>query len=212
MTMDFQNIIDISRTISPAALVYPGDAPLGLEKLCQIDSNCPCNITQLTWTTHFLTHVDPPLHFIEGGASLDEVPLHRFSGDALVIEVYGDAVQAGDIPLEPEARGRNLLFKTRNSKDRDPRIFDERHVYISSEAAKVAVARGVNLIGIDYISVDRFGDETYPAHQTLLGNGVLILEGLDLTDATPSLYTLIALPLKIAAGDGSPVRAILIPK
>src|SRR5215510_6310349 len=178
--MSYENIVDISRVIASDSLVYPGDPPLAVNKLCQIEPGCPCNISQLSWTTHFLTHVDPPLHFIEGGASLDEVSLHRFTGDTLVIEVEGDAVLPEHVPQDADVKGRNLLFKTRNSQVTSTQTFDENHVYISREAAEVLVRRGANLVGIDYLSVDRFGDESYPAHRTFLGNGVLILEGLDL--------------------------------
>lgn len=110
-----------------------------------------------------------------------------------------------------QTRGRHLLFKTRHSDTFDPRSFDEQHVYVTAEAAALAVERRVNLVGIDDLSVDRHGDETYPAHRTRLGAGVPILEGLDLGGVTPGLYPLTALPLRIARGDGSPVRAVLTP-
>ena len=208
-----QEPIDISRTISTNALVYPGDSPIEVTPLCKIGPDSPCNILQLGgWTTHFLTHVDPPLHFVKDGASLDEIPLSRFIGDTLVIEADGDAVSPSHIPSGDEIKGLNILFKTRNSATWNDHVFNENHVYVSGGAAELAVARGVNLVGIDYISIDRFGDEAYPAHRTLLQNGILILEGLDLTHVTPGRYTLIALPLRIAQGDGSPVRAVLIPQ
>ncbi len=107
------------------------------------------------------------------------------------------------------AAGLNLLFKTRNSAHWDPTAYDANHVYIERTAAEAIAARGANLVGIDYLSVDRFGDETYPAHHALLGSGVLILEGLDLSGVEAGRYTLYALPLRIEDGDGSPVRAIL---
>lgn len=204
-------IIDISREIAPDSVVYPGDDPLEVSRFCTIDESCPCNITKLGWTTHFLTHVDPPAHFVKDGGFLDDVPLERFTGPALVIEVEGDAVLASDLPARENILGKNVLFKTANSTRSEAEPFDQNHVYISAEAAKAAVERGVNLVGIDYLSVDRFGDEEYPAHRTLLGNGVLILEGLNLAKVPPGEYTLIALPLKIKGGDGSPVRAALVP-
>lgn len=209
--MKKRSIIDISRTISSQSVVYPGDDPLQLDKLCGIQPGCPCNITRLGWTTHFLTHVDPPLHFVENGASLDEIPIDRYFGEALVIEVDGDSVLESHIPTTGLAKGVNLLFKTRNSKRGDTEPFDADHVYVSRHAAQSAVEAGVNLVGIDYISVDRYGDEEYTAHRILLLNNVLILEGLNLSHVAPGRYTLVALPLKIAGGDGSPVRAVLIP-
>lgn len=207
----FQRVIDISRTISPEALVYPGDAPLEMERVCEIGADCPFNLTRLGWSTHFLTHVDVPLHFFQHGASTDDIPLHRFMSEAIVIEVSGDVIVSEHIPSEAIVRGKSILFKTRNSANFDPIQYDQNHVYLSGAAAETAVARKVSLVGIDYLSIDRHGDETYPAHRTLLSNDVLILEGADLSDVMPGHYHLIALPLKIAGGDGSPVRAVLIP-
>ncbi len=202
-------VIDISRRIQADAVVYPGDPSPEAVKLCEPGVDAPCNITALNgWTTHFLTHVDPPRHFIPDGDTLDDIPLVRFIGRALVVEARGDAVRPSDIPAARNLEGMNLLFRTRNSADEFVE-FNEDHVYVTAEAAKVAVDRGVNLVGIDYIGIDRYGDESYPVHNKLLTAGVLILEGLDLSDADPGDYTLIALPLSIAGGDGSPVRAVL---
>lgn len=204
-----KHLIDISRMISPQAVVYPGDSPLGISSLCKIEPGCPCNISELSWTSHFLTHVDVPIHFISEGASLDEVPLHRFSGPALVVQVDGDEVQPEHLPADESLEGKNILFKTRNSMITTDQHFDESHVYVGTRVAELAIQRGVNLIGIDYLSVDRFGDEAYPIHRTLLEANLLILEGLDLTQARPGWYELTALPLRIQNGDGSPVRAVL---
>jgi arylformamidase len=202
-------MIDISRTIEPESVVYPGDDPLVLKTLCEVSSDCPCRITQLGWTTHFLTHVDPPSHFVEGGKTLDQVPLTRFYGPAVVVEVDGDSIRAEHVPSRSVAQGKNILFKTRNSTVSSRTAFDKQHVFVTREAAEVLARHGVNMVGIDYISIDKFGDDTYPAHRTLLGNDVLILEGLDLSSVQPGEYILSALPLKIASGDGSPVRAVL---
>lgn len=201
-------IIDISRSIDSESLVYPGDDHLDVSPICSIGPECPCNITKLGWSTHFLTHVDPPLHFVKDGKSLDEIPLERFMGKARVIEVLGDCVKASDIPDE-SLQGVTVLFRTRNSAEFSNNHFNENHVYVSKEAAQKAVAVGINMVGIDYISVDKYGDADYPAHNTLLGNNVLIIEGLDLSAVSPGEYTFSALPLKISKGDGSPVRAIL---
>jgi arylformamidase len=204
-------LLDISRTISSDAPTYPGDPPLGTEPLCVIGEDAPCNVTRLTgWTTHVLTHVDAPLHFIKDGASLDEMDLTRFVSGALVLEVSGDAIGPADLPSRAEIEGKSILFKTRNSTEPTPGRFDEKHVWLSAEAAVQLAASGANLVGIDYLSIDRYGDEDYPAHRALLEASVLILEGVDLADVAPGRYTLVALPLKIAGADGSPVRAVLL--
>ncbi len=201
--------IDISRTISPGALVYPGDPPILAHSFCTIGPDCPYNLTQLGWTTHILTHIDAPRHFLANGPSLDDLPLRRFMGMSRVIEVEGDAVLPQHIP--PGVEGMNLLFKTRNSERWNPHEFDASHVYISREAAETMVESRVNLAGIDYLSVDRAADAEYPAHHSLLGGNVLILEGIDLSHVEPGAYHLLALPLRIERGDGSPVRAVLLP-
>lgn len=202
-----RSLIDISRTISGDALVYPGDAPLRIEQLRTIGPDSPYGLLEIHCTTHFLTHLDAPLHFFAEGESVEELAPDRFIGDALVIEVEGDAVRESDVP--ENAAGLNLLFKTRNSIHWDPHAYDTGHVYIDGAAAEAMAARGANLVGLDYLSVDRFGDDAFPAHRALLGAGVLILEGLDLSGVEAGHYTLYALPLKIANGDGSPVRAVL---
>ncbi len=198
---------DISRTITDDPLVYPDDPPVRMEPLFRIGTGSPFNVLQLNWSTHFLTHIDAPRHFLEEGEAVAQIPPERFIGPALVVDVDGDAVRASDVP--EAAAGLNLLFKTRNSAHWDPLIYDEQHVYITGEAADAIVASGANMVGLDYLSVDRFGDENYPAHRALLGGGVLILEGLDLSGVEAGSYTLYALPLKIEGGDGSPVRAVL---
>jgi arylformamidase len=204
-----RGLIDISRTISEGALVYPGDPPVRIRRRDDISSGAPFNLTELGWTTHLLTHVDVPLHFSASGAGVAEIPPGRFIGDALVVEVDGPAVLPEHVPQE--AAGLNLLFKTRNSTSWNPLVYDTGHVYVSAGAAEAIASRGANLAGIDYLDVDRHGDEDYPAHRILLGADVLILEGIDLSGVEPGPYTLIALPLKIAGGDGSPVRAVLLP-
>jgi arylformamidase len=204
------NVFDISRPISQNAVVYPGDDQLGQTTICDIGSDCPCRITALVgWTTHFLTHVDPPRHFVAGGKTLDQIPLSRFICDAVVIEAAGDAVLVGDVARAGDLHGKAVLFKTRNSFIQTTDKFDEKHVYISEAAARAAVQAGANMLGTDYLSVDRYGDDAFPAHRTLLGAEVLILEGLDLSAVNAGVYKLSALPLKIKDADGSPVRAVL---
>jgi len=202
--------IDISRTISGDTLVYPGDLPPAMSRARDIGRGDPFNLLELHWTGHLATHVDAPLHFYPAGDAVAEVPLDRFMGDALVIAVDGPAVLPEHVPERVD--GLHLLFKTRNSDHWDPRVYDVEHVYVTAAAAETIAARGARLVGIDYLNVDSSLDETFPAHRILLGAGVCILEGIDLAGVEPGPYTLIALPLKIAEGDGSPVRAVLLPR
>ena len=201
-------VLDISRLIAPGSLVYPGDPPVSIRRYCRIPDS-PFNMLHLGLTTHVLTHIDAPLHFCAEGPAIDALAPERFFGAARVIEVEGSAVLPEHVP--EDAFGLNLLFKTRNSRKWDSREYDPNHVFITAEAARTIVQSGANLAGIDYLSVDPFGDDTFPAHRILLGAGVLILEGIDLSAAPPGDYTLIAMPLRIEQGDGSPVRAVLLP-
>jgi len=200
-------LIDISRPISPEALVYPGDPPVAMERLCRVGAGHPYNLTQLHCTCHILTHLDAPRHFFDHGAAVDELPPQRFVSEALVIPIEGPEVLPSHLPKA--IGGLSLLFRTRHSGPWPPE-FDTQHVYVSADAARRMAAEGANLVGIDYLSVDRCGDPDYPAHRLLLGAGVPILEGLDLAAAAPGRYTLIALPLRLAGADGSPVRAVLL--
>jgi arylformamidase len=204
-------LIDISRVISPRALVFPGDRPIRMEPVCVIGPASPYRITRLEWTTHMTTHLDAPAHFRVDGATLDALPLERFTGEALVVDVPYECRSIGPelVPPEAEVRGRSILFRTRHSAHFDSTRFDEDHVYLTGEAARALAARGANLVGIDYLDVDHHGDENYPAHNALLGAGVLIMEGLDLSAAPAGRYRLFAFPLRIENADGSPVRAVL---
>jgi arylformamidase len=201
------NLYDISREIAASSVVYPGDASANVSPICEIGEAAPCHIMNLGLSTHYLTHVDVPAHFIKGGASLDDIALSRFTGPAVVVEAGGSVITAADVPVVPP--DVNVLFKTRNSDQPTEAPFREDHVYLAEDAARALSDAGVNLVGIDYISIDRFGDENYPAHRLLLGAGILILEGLDLTGVNPGRYRLCAFPLRVASGDGSPVRAVL---
>jgi arylformamidase len=207
------SLIDISRVIDPMSTVYPGDSQVEFEAIASLtspSSSDPCNITEVkNFTTHLLTHVDVPRHFLAEGKTLEEIPLSRFTGPAIVVDVSGKSVESHNVPAGIPS-GLNILFRTNNSSLGDSEPFPEDHVYVSEGAAAALVEARVNLVGFDSLSVDRFGDEEYPAHKTLLGHDILILEGLRLAEVAPGEYVLYAFPLRIARGDGSPVRAILM--
>jgi arylformamidase len=210
--MEYQEkkFIDISRAITPGALVYPGDPPIEMSALSRISGDCGCNVLRMNITTHILTHIDAPYHFLPNGRTIDEIPVDRFLCDALVVAIEEDEIQPWHLPLGEDIEGCALLFKTRQNFPNRIDVFDKNHSYLTEEAAKLLAHRQVNICGIDCLSIEKYGDEEHPAHKILLANGVLILEGLDLARAAPGRYTLAAFPLKIGQGDGSPVRAVLI--
>jgi len=170
------------------------------------------NVSRITLGTHTGTHVDPPIHFIPDGKAVDELDLEVLIGPALVVDMRGrSAITIADLEATIPAGVERLLFKTDNSRlwARGGE-FTPDYVALTAEAAHWLVARGLKLVGTDYLSVERYGDPHPGAHSMLLGAGVIIVEGLNLLDVQPGLYQLICLPLKIAQGDGAPARAVLV--
>ena len=204
-------IYDITVPISAELPVYPGDPNIELERVMSLKNGDVANVTRLCCSTHIGTHVDPPSHFIDGARSLDELPLETLIGTARVVDV-------GDVPAIDAAvlSGCNLdgvtrvLFKTRNSSFwPEAKTFHEDFVYIAPDAARRLVELGVQLVGIDYLSVEKFNFDEPATHLILLGAEIVIVEGLALRDVPPGDYELFCLPLKIKDGDGSPARVVL---
>ena len=176
-----------------------------------MDRGDRCNVSALSMSVHTGTHMDAPLHFIQEGRSMPTMPLDATIGPARIIEINDK------VSIKPQAllrhrirRGERVLFKTRNSRRAwETESFDEDFVYISKEAAQYLVDRGVRTVGVDYLSVGGFKKDGLETHLILLGAGVWIIEGLDLTQAKPGRYDLVCLPLKLLNSDGAPARAIL---
>lgn len=199
--------IDISYPIENGVPQWPGDTPICIRRICDIGPDSVVQITKLDLLSHFMTHVDAPRHFIAGGETVDTVSLDRWSGDAIVVAVEEDRIEEWHIPNN--CAGLCVLFKTRNWELFTHRDFQENYVCLTPEAAQTLVDRGTKLVGVDYMSVDPYSKEAFPAHYTLLGNGITILESVDLRHVEPGEYELVAFPLKIVDCDGSPVRAAL---
>ncbi len=214
-SQDKSQWIDISIAIDPAKLpVYPGDAPAKFNILHSFDKGDKFNLSSLDFGTHTGTHIDAPAHFIKDGATIDKVPLDQLNGPALVIECSRDAaiIDAAELNKHPEWRkAKRILFKTRNSYDNiwDKKEFDKNFVAFGGDAAKLMADAGVKLVGIDYLSAEKFGASDPAAHHELLGKGVVIVEGLDLRPAKAGQYELILLPLKLVGLEGAPARAVL---
>ena len=208
-------IYDISLTITPELPIYPGDPAIVLERIAKMEDGDSCNITHLSMSAHVGTHVDAPFHFLGGNTStVEKLPLNLLIGRAYVLNLPDDLVQitAADLQqAEIPPRTRRLLLKTRNSKlwSCKEKQFHTDFVALNSDAAQYLVNRGIKLVGIDYLSVAPFrqGEAT---HKILLQAGVVVLEGLHLSEVSQGRYTLYCLPLKLAGSDGAPARAILI--
>jgi arylformamidase len=199
-------IYDVSVSIYNGMPAFPGDPPPDIKRALSMPVD-PFNVSLMCMGTHVGTHVDPPIHFIEGGYTVDEIPLDHLYGPACVVGLPGvDVVTAAELE---GVRSDIILLKTRNSGLWDSGEFHTDYVYLDESAARWAIEHKVKTIGIDYLSIGSFeGGEA--VHKLLLGSGITVIEGLDLRNVEPGQYTLACLPLKIKGGDGAPARAFLI--
>jgi arylformamidase len=208
-------LVDVSLTLGPGTLVWPGDPAIDIEPTLRISRGDSANVSEIRLGTHSGTHVDPPVHFIDGTPGIDRLSLDRVFGDALVLDLAGvrepiepPRLEALDIP-----RGvTRVLLRTANSElwRRSPVTFPESYACLTPDAARWIVDRGIQLVGIDFLSIEQKGAAGHPVHHTLLEKGVVIVEGLDLFYAEAGPYKFVCLPLKIEDGDGGPARAALI--
>ncbi|CAN5447906.1 cyclase family protein [soil metagenome] len=208
-------IYDVSVPICEKTPVYEGDPKVEIKTANAISKGDAANVSKLCFGAHTATHVDAPNHFIEGTRKVDELPLEVLIGKVRVVELPPDALSV-DVSHVENAGLENVervLFKTRNSEFWNDlgQDFQKDFTYIAPDAAQKLVDFGAKLVGIDYLSVEKFGSEDFQTHITLLKNQVIIIEGLDLREVSAGDYELICLPLKIAegTGDGAPARTVL---
>jgi arylformamidase len=199
---------DISPTISAALPVWPGDTPFAASPTWQIADGCPVHVSRMTMTTHLGAHTDAPSHYDPQGASIDAVGLAAYIGACRVIDCIG-------VPLvEPEHIAGSLdgvpprvLLRTYRKAPQGR--WDARFPAVSPAAIELLASRGVILIGTDAASLDPQDSKTLDAHHAVRAHKMAILEGVVLDEVAAGDYELIALPLKLAGMDASPVRAIL---
>lgn len=205
-------IIDISVPIYSGMPFYPGDPGADVRPSRLISEGAVANLSELRLGSHTGTHVDAPHHFEDGGETVDNLPLDVLVGPAKVVDLtgIGSSISRGHLESAEIEGVKRLLLKTRNSALWSSREFNEEYVSISEDAAEYLVELGVALVGMDYLSVERFKSETFGVHHALLGAGMVLLEGIDLGSVAAGDYELVCLPLKIRGGDGAPARAILI--
>jgi arylformamidase len=203
--------IDITVTIRNGMPYWPDNPPPRVERVMDMMRGDEATVSTLVVGSHTGTHMDAPLHFIQGGKGLDEMPLSATMGEALVIEIRDrEMITVSELGKYPIASGDRVLFKTPNSAHGWPdRDFMEQFVYLSTDAARWLVARGVQTIGVDYLSIGGYQKNGPEVHRVLLQAGVWIIEGLDLSRVQAGPYDLICLPLKFHRSDGAPARAVV---
>jgi arylformamidase len=203
--------LDVSVPLRSGMVHWPDNPPVRIERMLDMESGDLANVSTISLGSHTGTHMDAPIHFVRGGEGMDRMPLDATLGRTRVIGIQ-DPESVKPEELEPHGirRGERVLFKTRNSSRRWwTQDFIEDFVYVSQEAARYLADLGVRTVGVDYLSVGGFFRDGAETHQALLGAGIWVIEGLNLSGIEPGEYELICLPIKVEEGDGAPARAIL---
>jgi arylformamidase len=210
------HIYDVTIPISERMPVWPGEQRVRIEAMARIERGDQVNASRVNISCHTGTHVDAPYRYIQKGLTADKLPLSLLIGPAFVVEVdglEGNTIQVYDLAkLHLPAGTKRLLLKTSNSDfwQCGYSDFERDFVHLAPKTAEWLVKRKIGLIGMDYLSVEAFGTRERRVHHALLGAGVVILEGLDLSRVPPGPCQLVCLPLKIEKGDAAPARVLLI--
>lgn len=203
---------DVSMELAEDIPIWPGSRGFRMFRTMSIGDGDPANVSLIEMDVHAGTHIESSLHFLEDGEPLEALPLDRFVGPAQVVTIDGpdvtaDALDGCDIPEDTT----RLLLKTRNSAmaDLTHGAFEPAYAGLTAEAARWIIDRAISLVGIDYLSVQRFSDGP-ETHRILMRAGVAILEGLDLRAVEAGRYTLVCLPLRLGVAEAAPARVILV--
>jgi arylformamidase len=203
--------IDVSVPVRNGMVHWPGDPPFHIERLSDQEKGDVATVSRMTLGVHTGTHMDAPVHFIRKAPSIDTIPLDATVGPARVIAIRDTkSIKREELKTQSIRAGERILFRTANServwKSDD---FHKDFVYISQDAARYLAECGVRSVGVDYLSVGGFHEDGLETHEALLGAGIWVIEGLNLTAVGPGDYELVCLPLRLVGSDGSPARAIL---
>lgn len=203
--------VDVSVPLRSGMVHWPGDPDVRIEEILNMVKGDDCNVSTISMSAHTGTHVDSPYHFIKSGASISDMPLSAMIGKARVIEIK-DSKSIKPEQLRPYnlKKGERILFKTLNSQRCwNVENFIEDFVYLSTEAARFLAKKNVRTIGVDYLSIGGYKTNIVQVHRILLGAGIWIIEGLDLSKVREGTYEMICLPINIVKCDGAPARAVL---
>ncbi len=208
--MDPRRIYDVTIPIREGMVVWPGDDPVRIRRVKSMADGDRVNQSRIEMSAHSGTHIDAPVHFIDGTRGVDSISPSLLVGPVIVVEITGrkkiDAASLEETRI-PDGVSR-VILKTDNVDLVGKDHFEEDFAYLTADGAKYLVSHGIKLLGVDYYSVAEFGkgDEV---HRILLSEGIVVIEGLDLRGVPVGMYRLMALPLKIAGGDGAPARVLL---
>jgi arylformamidase len=205
-------IYDISVPIRSGGLIYPGNPEIDISLQQAVAKGASANVSNIRFGSHTGTHVDAARHFFDDGQPVDKIPLERLIGPALLVSFGDKVLSIGAAELrEHDVKGhKRILIRTRNSALLSQKEFVKDYTYLAPDGAQYLVDLGVELVGVDYLSIEQFHSGHHRTHRTLLGHAVVIVEGLDLSAPPPGEYQFICLPLRLEGCDGAPARAVLI--
>ena len=201
---------DLTAIISAESAVFPGDPQFKTENICSLDKGSQYNLCQMHFGNHMGTHIDFPAHVIRNGKTSSDFTIDKLIGAGIIIEVpdIEESITRKFVEAQPILLNDFVFFKTANSRISKNESIANKYVYIESSAAEELLKKGVKIVGIDYISVDRYEDENLPIHKMLLSNDVLIVEGLELNNAPIGRCKIYIMPININEMDGLPARVI----
>jgi arylformamidase len=203
-------LYDASLPIQKGMVTFPGDPPFDMKPFFERRKGDPFDLALMSLGTHIGTHVDPPAHYLDGGATVDQIPLETLVGPGIVLDMRGRReIDRKALEESPMADHKRVLFKTDNGPLLFEKAFQEDYVHLTENGAQLLVERGVCLVGIDYLSIERYGNPGAPVHRTLLKEGILVVEGVNLLEVPAGGYDIFCLPLRIQGADGAPARVIL---
>lgn len=209
----YRTTIDISRPLDEHTVTYPSalDTPFSREERRNAPDKPYAMNAKLTMGAHSGTHVDAPLHVLEGTKSVDRSPASSMIGACRVLDMthVSDVVRVTDLEMLDIREGERIVLKTRNSVRGFKEWYDD-FVALDGDAAEWLAAKKVLLLGIDGLSIKQRGIADNRAHTALLEKGIVVVEGLSLGKVTPGSYDLVVLPLRVIDGDGAPARAVLL--
>jgi arylformamidase len=211
--------VDLTQDLANGMPVYPGDPSPSFESYATLDED-GVNLTKLTIGSHTGTHTDAPIHFVRGGIGVDQIPVDKLIGEAIVVDLsqmpIGSGVTASDLRsrLEGTIRDDDIVVCYTGCSDRwGEESIEEDFTYLTEDAAEYLVSKKVRAVGIDFLSVEKFKAKDPVAHKVLLGNGIFIMESLSnaLKKLVGKRILLICLPIKLRGGDGAPSRVVAVP-
>jgi arylformamidase len=205
-----RQVLDVTRSILSGMTVWPGDPGVSVDRTASIGKGSVANVTRINMGVHSGTHMDAPLHFIDGGKDIASIDLARLLARVLVVSAHSDLIDEDLLKPYDLAGIQAVFFKTRASMRDEKTPFWEEYPAITPGCAEYLIQNGILTVGTDYFSIELSRDDSFPVHKMLLSHEVAIVENLDLKDIDTGIYDFICLPLKVEGSDGSPVRVLLI--